>query len=114
MVPAQIVAQRENAPQKLPRKKQVRAAVATKFCDAAHWDELAAKHLPRYDLPAWSAPCEPEAMRRWLDRLEIPLGQYLRVSGLRGLDEFAALNPRWPLRAFIGLALEMKRAEVGL
>lgn len=101
-----IVARRENAPQKLPRKTQVRAAVAPKFCDAAHWDELAAERLPRYDLPAWDAPCEPVAMRRWLDRLNVTEAEYMRRTGT-SLADFCELNPEWPLRAWIGTVLEM-------
>lgn len=80
------------------------------FSDAAYWDGLAERYLPRYDLPPWDRPCSVEEMRRWLDRLDIPKKAWLRVGNYRDLADFSVLNPRWPLRAWIGLALEL-RAE---
>lgn len=111
MTAVQIVAQRENAPQYFPRKTQARAPALPKFCDAEHWDELAAKHLPRYDLPSWDVPCSPEAMERWLDRLDLSERDYLSMTGLKRLDEFIKLNPNWPLRAWIGTVLEIREEE---
>ncbi len=111
MTVVQIVARRENAPKNFPRKTQVHAPTLPKFCDAAYWNELAAKHLPRYDLPAWDVPCSPEAIERWLDRLDLSERDYLRTSGLKRLEEFMKLNPRWPLRAWIGTVLELKEEE---
>lgn len=104
----EIVSRCEKAPQNFSRKTQVRASAIPKFCDAAYWDELAAKHLSRYDLPHWGVPCDPIAMERWLDRLDIAARDYFYMAGLKSLQEFIDLNPSWPLRAFIGLALEMK------
>jgi hypothetical protein len=112
LVQTEIVARRENVPRKLSGKSAHHSSSATKFCDSIHWDELATKYLSRYDLPAWDVPCGPEAMARWLDRLDIPLKQYLRMTSLRSLEDFITMNPAWPLRAFIGLALEMRNEEV--
>lgn len=103
---AEIVAQRENVPPKLPSKKQVRAATAPEFCDAARWDELAAKHLLHYNLPPWNVPCEPAAILRWLGRLGMTEAEYVRRTRT-SLVDFCALNPTWPLRAWIGTVLEM-------
>ncbi|MHB8622078.1 MAG: hypothetical protein ACYC9J_00410 [Sulfuricaulis sp.] len=105
---AQIVARRENRPPNLPRKTQVCKSVASEFYDAPHWDELAAKHLSRYTLPAWDVPCDPEAMRRWLGRLDLTERQYEKLTAT-SLDDFITLNRCWPLRAWIGLMLEAKQ-----
>ena len=105
---SEIVARRKCAPRNLPRKTAFRLSPEAKFLDAEHWNALALKHLPHYDLPAWDVPTDPEAMGRWLDRLGITLKQYLLATGLRNLMDFVELNPRWPLRAFIGLAIEMR------
>lgn len=80
------------------------------FLDAARWGELAAKHLARFNLPAWSVPCSPEEMRRWLDRLDMTERDHFRMTATN-LSDFIKLNPSWPLRAWIGLACELA-AEV--
>jgi len=110
--PPQIVARRENAPPKLSGKNAYRASRAPSFCDAAHWDELAASYLPRYDLPAWDVPCSPEAMEIWLDRLDLTEKEYSRTTNT-GLADFCALNPAWPLRAWIGTVLELDYGRRG-
>lgn len=51
--------------------------------------------------------------RRWLDRLDLSERDYLRACGLKRLDEFIELNPRWPLRAWLGTILELKEEEGG-
>jgi len=106
----EIAPRRKNDPSNLSKKTRARATVVPKFCDAAHWDQLAAKYLPRYDLPAWGTPCDPEAMRRWLDRLGLTEHDHLKATAT-SLREFVALNPNWPLRAWIGTALELVEHE---
>lgn len=108
----QIVARRENVPPKLSGKNTHRVSGATRFYDAAHWDDLAAKHLPRHDLPAWDVSCSPEAMARWLDRLNLTEKQYSQAANT-GLADFCALNPTWPLRAWIGSVLELDQERRG-
>lgn len=105
---AEIVARRENVPPKLSGKNAHRVSRVPKiWADADHWDRLAAVYLPRYDLPRWDEPCEPEAMRRWLGRLDMMEKQYIQATNT-GLVAFCELNPTWPLRAFIGTVLEMR------
>ena len=107
----EIVARHENTPLNLPRNNAVCKPIKpikTEFADSIHWDELAARYLSRYDLPGWDVPCLPDAMEIWLDRLSIPLKDYLRATGLKRLQDCIDLNFDWPLRAFIGLALEMR------
>lgn len=108
----QIVARSKKVPQNFPRKTAVPAALKTKFLDAGHWDELAAKHLPRHDLPAGDAPCSPDEMRRWLDRLNMTEKEYSQATNT-GLADFCALNPAWPLRAWIGIVLELAHERRG-
>lgn len=107
-----VAPRRETQPANFPRNSGVRLRGASEFCDAAHWDGLGRRHLGRYNLPDWSAPCDPEAMHRWLDRLDLTERDYERITAT-GLADFIAMNPNWPLRAFIGLTLEMREgAEV--
>lgn len=81
----------------------------TDFLDAAKWDELAAK-LMVYRLPDWVIPCSPEAMRTWLDRLEMSERDFFNRTQTNVTD-FMRFNPTWPLRAFVGLLLEMREAK---
>lgn len=76
------------------------------FKDSGYWDELANKHLSSYTLPKWSVTCSVEAMTIWLERLGLE-SDYTRGTNT-SVEDFMFLNPHWPLRAFIGLALEMK------
>lgn len=80
------------------------------FADSQYWDQLARLYLPHYDLPRWNIPYTVEQAGRWLERLNISEKDWLRVGGYRDLQDFSSLNPRWPLRAFVGLASEL-RAE---
>ncbi len=77
------------------------------FTDKLEWKALAEKHLDSYSLPKWSTRCDPEAMHKWLDRLHFEDGDYERVTKTT-VEDFIQLNPPWPLRAFIGLACEMR------
>lgn len=107
--PPQIVVRRENIPPKLSGKNAHRTSSAPKiWADADHCDRLAAVYLPRYNLPRWDIPCEPEAMRLWLDRMDMTEAEYVRQTNT-SLDDFCALNPTWPLRAWLGTVLEMDR-----
>lgn len=104
----QIVERRENAPPKLSGKSAYRASRAPKiWTDADHWDRLAAVCLPRHNLPRWDVPCSPEAMERWIDRLDLTEKEYSQATNT-SLADFCALNPTWPLRAWLGTVLEMK------
>jgi hypothetical protein len=104
----EIVARRENRPPNLSKKTGVVIPAAPKFQDTEHWNGLAATYLSRYDLPGWDVPCNPEAMARWLDRLDLAECDFLRTGDYQSAQDFIALNPDWPLRAFIGLATEIR------
>lgn len=110
----QIVESCSDTPLKRPRNTGHGGKVGAKlqapddrhFLDAKYWDGLAAVYLRQYRLPRWDAPCEPEAMRQWLDRLDMTEAAYMRWTKT-SLVDFFTLNPTWPLRAFIGTVLEM-------
>lgn len=76
--------------------------------DGASGDDLAAKYLPQFDLPTDTKPCEPEAMERWLERLDITVAEYRHATKLRSLQDFIDLNPGWSLRAWLQTVLEMR------
>lgn len=107
--PAKIIETDGRHPLKSPEKTASPLMGRADFGDAHHWDHLASRYLPQYDLPPWSRPFSSEEAGKWLERLELSIRAWLRV-GYRDLADFGAINPAWPLRAFVGLALEL-RAE---
>ncbi len=88
-------------------RKQAGAHFRQDFHSASLWERLA--HDRGYRLPAWHAAPTPNAIKRELKRLGIPLAHYYIWEGAEGPDgltSFARLNPNWPLRALCGLLLE--------
>ncbi len=80
---------------------------AADFWDYQYWKALAGKHLPRHVLPKPDSPCTVESTERWLHRLDMTPDDYAALTNTT-LAEFIALNPRWPLCAFIGTVMEIK------
>lgn len=76
----------------------------TEFTDSDYWQELAKRHLTRYDLPKWHEVCSIEKMEIWCDRLDLNYEQITNTSH----QEFIELNKDWPLRSFVGLLLKQK------
>ena len=76
------------------------------FSDSEHWLELAQRHLTSYDLPRWHEECSTDKMELWLARFDLDEKDYLKLTNTT-LAEFRKLNPDWPLRAFVGLLLEL-------
>ena len=68
------------------------------------WISLAAEHS--IELPEYGSPCSSSEMRWFLEKLNVPEATYLSWSGMRNCEEFARLNPTWPLRAWAGSLLE--------
>ena len=83
----------------------VRTRGEAEFLDARHWAELA-KRRARYRFPAWVSPADVLALERWAERLNCP--DYPDVMSTPWAD-MLALNPGWPLAAFVGLMLEYAR-----
>ena len=106
LVQTEIVSRRENDLPNPSKKTRVRATVVPEFCDAVYWYKLAAKRLLSFNRPGWSIQCTPEQMILWLERLDFTEKQYQKYTNT-SLREFIELNPTWPLRAFVGLMLEM-------
>lgn len=77
----------------------------TDFRDGAGWELLCDK--TRYILPDWSVSPTKENIRIWLNRLEIKEADYMEAMQTN-IEDMIALNPTWPLRAFVGLLLEFK------
>ena len=75
------------------------------FADSESWEELAKEYNIR--LPQWWLAPEPKFMRRYLKKLNISQKQYCAACGDNWtLEDFAKLNPTFPLRAFVGNLLE--------
>jgi hypothetical protein len=108
--PEHSVESSKTHPLNLSGKTAVRLRGRAEFRDAEHWDELALAFLPRYDLPRWDRSCAADELERWLDRLDIPVRAFLALGAYASLADFISLNPAWPLRAAIGLALELRAA----
>ena len=85
----------------LPLSKPMKA----EFTDDAHWQELCEK--TRYVLPALDFLPTAENIRVWLNRLEIKEADY-REAMQTSVADMIAMNPTWPLRAFVGLLLEYR------
>jgi hypothetical protein len=74
------------------------------FLDDGAWMEMAATRgflLPRPD-----TPCTTGGMERWLRKLGLSLDWYQEWTGYSKLSEWIARNPGFPLRSFVGQALE--------
>lgn len=81
------------------------ATYRTIFSDDDHWIELAKAYGQK--LPKWYLPPEPRRMRSWLRKLGLKEKAYKEACGEGWeLEDFALLNPDWPLRAFAGILLE--------
>lgn len=77
-----------------------------------HWKELAAVHLGQRDLPSWDEPCEPGAMRPWLDHLGMTEDRYRTLTDA-SLADFCTFNPTTPLRDWVGDVLELVHERRG-
>lgn len=73
-------------------------------CDLNAWRELASDAEVR--LPVRTEPCTVSRMRQYLRRLGISNERYKAEAG-QSLADFVALNPSWPLYAWLGTTLEI-------
>jgi hypothetical protein len=73
------------------------------FADDEHWQTLI--KLTKYQLPKYTAPLDAKAMKLWLERMDKNEKWHREVFSCT-LEEFMDMNPRWPLRAWVGLLLE--------
>ena len=77
------------------------------FADDEYWMQLAKQY--KLLLPKWFVAPEVAKMRSWLRKVGIKERDY-REACSEGwvLEDFALLNPNWPLRAFVGILLEYR------
>lgn len=74
------------------------------FDEASYWELLARTHNIR--LPSWKYHPTPKLLRKWLKRLGLDTAYFCQWMGVKRIEEFAVLNPNWPLTAVVGLLLE--------
>lgn len=74
------------------------------FAEDERWVVLARARKLR--LPRHDRPCGRGQMARYLHKLGVSASQYLAWTGEKTLADFAAANPDWGLRAWVGLVLE--------
>ena len=74
------------------------------FLTAPYWLELAKKYGVR--LPAWGIAPTISNMRTWLHKVGISQPEYESYYNEK-LGDFLVQNPEWPLRAWVGLVLEL-------
>lgn len=78
------------------------------WMDADRWKELADGRGLK--LPQWRMVCTRGSMSSWLKKLGISATAYLAWQGGGKLGDWRAMNPAWPLRAWVGLMLEWQDA----
>ena len=76
----------------------------TDWLDDETWQDMARDRGLK--LPAMYLLPTPTAIRRWLRRLGMTNAEFREWGGYATLEDFARLNPRWPLRALVGILLE--------
>lgn len=79
-----------------------------KFRDSEHWNYLAEKYLPSFNLPRWSKPYAEDEFLQWMARLNLTPTNFREIYACTP-SEFDNLN-HWPLRAMVGLMLEARES----
>jgi hypothetical protein len=77
------------------------------FLDADHWKDLAREFGIR--LPRWDTPCSTSKMKWYLSRIGVTPQQYLEYHNEKNFLAFQKYNPDWPLRAWVGVELELAK-----
>lgn len=73
-------------------------------CDFTAWRELAS--AAGFRLPVRTEPCTTKRMAQFLRRMGVSHDRYKAEAG-HSLADFVALNPYWPLYAWVGTTLEL-------
>jgi len=79
------------------------------FMDSERWTELAKDAGIR--LPQWRTPCTTGKMKWYLGKIGVSLPKYLAYWNEPSLKKFIQMNPEWPLRAWLGIELELVNWE---
>jgi hypothetical protein len=80
------------------------------FRDAPYWDNLATKYLASYSMPNWGVPATTELVLEWMMRIGVRESQLNEVLGCSA-EELVRLNKKYPIRAFIGILLEIREMK---
>lgn len=73
------------------------------FRDSEHWNNLARERGIR--LPRWEESASGGNIREWMIKLGMTHKAFVEWMGYEP-DAFQGHNENWPLRAWVGLALE--------
>lgn len=76
----------------------------TQWPDEDGWMEIARQY--NFRLPQMQYLPDASNIRTWCRRLKITEKEFRTWGGYSSLDEFQIRNPRWPLRALVGVLLE--------
>jgi hypothetical protein len=95
---------------RLSVKSRGKNSARQRFADSAYWDHLMTKYLGVHVLPKWDIRPSTDAILIWMDRVGVTEPRFVRVFGVSPA-EFCQLNKDWPLRAVIGLLLEIKYTD---
>lgn len=102
--PAQIAENLAKAQARTAELRESAGDLKQDWLDAALWADLAAERKVR--LPASYLRPTPELIRRYCRKLGMTPKEFLEWGGYAALEDFAIKNPRWPLRALVGVLLE--------
>lgn len=81
----------------------------TDFQDYEHWRQLAKAR--GFRLPRSETKYGSRKITSWLNRLGMPVSDFLVWGGFKSVGDWNRLNPDWPLSALLGLLMEHQ--EVG-
>ena len=88
-------------------KPRVKMTPRQRYDDEAFWGKLSLEYLGSYPMPRWNKEATTEGVLLWMNRAEITKTRFKQVFGVSP-SEFCAINPKWPMRAVIGLLLEIR------
>lgn len=86
-----------------------KAHLRTDFADEPTWAELGS--ALKFRLPGYGVECTRARMVRAIHKAGWGLDDYRKWCGYKQPEDWAAANPDWPLRAFVGLLLEAVQRE---
>lgn len=89
------------------RKTRVKITPRQRYDDEAYWNKLALEYLGSYALPRWNKEVTATILLLWMERIGVNKTRFQQIFGVSP-TEFCAINSKWPLRAVIGLLLEIR------
>lgn len=77
--------------------------------DKNYWKELCSKYGVRS--PVWYLPADATGIRKTLNRIKKDSRWFREWTGFASVQDHVNANPRMPLYAFLGMALEQIESE---